>query len=385
LTPLGPGGQNGGAGLVATTLVRQFGTLANTWQFDLLTSTDNQADLAFLEAPNVRRSCIIDARPTRLRSARRALLERAVPVAVRARARSGTWRLRHPRALEATRPDLLFCPFTAPYFARDGVKLVAIVHDLQHVAFPSFFAAEQRLNRDQHLGQLAARATRVVCVSEFVRETFVARYPAASARAIVIPHGLLQAMPPAGQSVANGEYVLYPANFWPHKNHRVLFRALAAYRSTNAGRDLRLVCTGAPNAAMEGLRAEADSLFGPGVVEFRGYVAQAQFESLLDGSAALIYPSLYEGFGLPVLEAMARGKPVLCSQIPPLSEVGGDVPIYFDPRDPGDMARALASLAAVSADQERIRRGRERAQSFGGPRQMASKYLGVFDEVLAEG
>src|SRR5439155_6539698 len=106
---------------------------------------------------------------------------------------------------------------------------------------------------------------------------------------------------------------------------------------------LKLVCSGAPNAAMRSLQARADAILGPGTVVFPGYLSPEELQALLDQSAALIYPSLYEGFGMPVLEAMARGKPVLCSKVTSLPEVALDAATYFDPTDRNDIARGIAA------------------------------------------
>jgi glycosyltransferase involved in cell wall biosynthesis len=134
---------------------------------------------------------------------------------------------------------------------------------------------------------------------------------------------------------------------------------------------------------MDALDQRARQQLGPGVVDFPGYVSEDEFEALLDGCAALIYPSLYEGFGMPVLEAMARGKPVLCSDATSLPEVAGDGAVYFDPTSAEAIARAIGSLGDREAVQARVVRGRARAAAFGGATQMGSAYLAAMDEVLA--
>jgi glycosyltransferase involved in cell wall biosynthesis len=420
MTPLAPGGQNGGAGLVAVSLVRHLSRLAPDWEFVLLTAGFSHAELAKLDAPNVKRLCVDGASgseqsnrnaspagqsggeaaahltsTSRVRLlARRGL--QVLPAQLRVRAKDAAWRLgtarKHAGIMDAVGADLLFCPFTVPYFWRPDTPLVAIVYDLQHVAHPEFFSKDQRLNRQQHLADACRRAQRIVCISDFVRQTLLAQEAVPPDRVVTIHLGLLHEFEQAPVSpglignmrVRPGGYLLYPANFWPHKNHRSLFQALRQYRQQRPDADLKLICTGAPNEAMHALQASADDLLQPGTVVFPGYVSTGQLQVLLDACAALICPSLYEGFGLPVLEAMARGKPVLCSNVASLPEIAGEAAIYFDPTDPTDMARAIAAaMDDAGLVAARVECGRTRAGLFGDASQMARKYLALLTEVLA--
>ncbi|MBV9543179.1 MAG: glycosyltransferase family 4 protein [Chloroflexi bacterium] len=279
--------------------------------------------------------------------------------------------------------DLLFCPFTQPTFARDGLPNVAVVHDLQHVEYPNFFTHEQRVGRQHHVEQACARAERVVCVSDYTRQTLLAHFRVDPARVVTIRHGVLR-MPTQEGASSDPPYLLYPANFWPHKNHVRLFEGLRSFRNARSALDLRLVCTGAPNSHQQHLRRVAEDMLGSDVVEFPGYVTSAALDTLLANCAALIYPSLYEGFGMPVLEAMARGKPVLCSTATSLPEVAGDAAVYFDPFDVGQMVRALECLFDYPEDvAQRVAYGRMRAAQFGDARRVAWMYQQVFEEVLA--
>jgi len=114
---------------------------------------------------------------------------------------------------------------------------------------------------------------------------------------------------------------------------------------------------------------------------FAGYLPDSEYAGLLWSSLALVYPSLYEGFGMPLLEAMAAGKPVLCSKATSLPEVAADAAILFDPRKPREIAEAIACLANdPKSAPELVARGSQRVRSFGGPREMANRYLQVFQE-----
>jgi glycosyltransferase involved in cell wall biosynthesis len=382
--------------------------MRSDWEFLLLTSRGSHAELATLEAGNVRRievsarsadgAASTPSAPPEPTNALRALARSGLqltPAPFRVKTKSVVWRWRqghkNARLLDSLRPDLLFCPFTVTYYGRPGTRLVAIVHDLQHVAYPEFFSADQRISRARQLGEACRTADRIVCVSEHVRRTLVQHLGSCDDRIRAIPHGLLQEAEPGpfgprpGHTLerfglVEGGYLLYPANFWPHKNHLRLFEALRAAR--HCGVAPTLVCTGAASPAMSELDRRAADLVGPGAVVFAGYLERTEFQHVLDGCKALIYPSLYEGFGLPVLEAMARGKPVLCSNVASLPEVAGDAGCYFEPRDVDGMARAIASLEDHNQVQRRIDLGRARAETFGSAADMARRYAAVFDEVL---
>jgi glycosyltransferase involved in cell wall biosynthesis len=178
--------------------------------------------------------------------------------------------------------------------------------------------------------------------------------------------------------------LLYPANPWPHKNHRVLIEAFAQFLGRARDSDLALVCTGAPGSAADELVELAQRLIPEGRFAFAGYLPEHEFAALLQRCRALIVPSLYEGFGLPVLEAMACDRPVLCSNTTSLPEVAGDAAILFDPRDPLAVAEAIQRLETEPGlDAALVQRGRARLAAFGSAREMAAKYLAAFDDVVA--
>src|SRR5690349_20435999 len=228
MTPLEPGGQNGGAGLVATSLVQHLSALVPGWDFTLLTTSSSDNELAHLDAPNVSRRCVV-RRGSRMSLARR-VADGLLPPALRVRLKRVYWRQhtarRYERSTTELQPDLLLCPFTVPYFWRSGVPCVCIVYDLQHLTYPDFFTEEQRLNRQRHIVEACARSHRVVCISEFVRRTLLANVAVAPDLAVSVPLGLLQDLTSPDATVLDklgvtaGQFLLYPANFWPHKNHR---------------------------------------------------------------------------------------------------------------------------------------------------------------------
>ena len=170
--------------------------------------------------------------------------------------------------------------------------------------------------------------------------------------------------------IAN-KFFLYPANFWQHKNHHTLLTAFVAARKAGLPNDIKLVCTGAPGEGMNAVIAAAQSMGLGGVASFPGFVDDCEFVALMKSALGVVFPSLYEGFGMPIIEAMAVGCPVACSNCTSLPEVAGDAAILFDPHEPGEIAEAICRL---ESDQELrsmlVARGKKRANEFADAEQM---------------
>jgi glycosyltransferase involved in cell wall biosynthesis len=246
------------------------------------------------------------------------------------------WDRRLRRAL--AREDA--CGFHFPLtvmLPRVGVPAAITVHDLQHEVFPQFFSRPQLTYR-RHVYGRSVRASRlVIAVSEHVRDDLVGRlgYPREQVR--VIYHGVdhERFRPEPGREAPSGggrgSFLLYPANWWPHKNHEVLLEAFALVRPARP--ELRLVLTGAghPNNLPEGVAS-------------LGRVSDERLADLYRTAAGLVFPSLYEGFGLPPLEAMACGCPVAVSLAGALPEICGDAAVYFDPTSIEDIARGIEEV-----------------------------------------
>jgi glycosyltransferase involved in cell wall biosynthesis len=179
-------------------------------------------------------------------------------------------------------------------------------------------------------------------------------------------------------------FLLYPANFWPHKNHRMLLTAFAIYHARHPHSSLKLVCTGTPDAPMQSIRDAAERMGLATRIVFPGYLADEDFRVVLQACLALIFPSLYEGFGMPLLEAMALGKPVLCSNVTSLPEIAGEAALLFDPRKPADIVHAMERIESDAALRlHLIRQGAQRLPALGNPERMAQQYLHVFRTVGA--
>ena len=225
---------------------------------------------------------------------------------------------------------------------------VVTLHDLQHLDLPHLFSRAERAFRTAFWHRSIRRAGRVIVISEFVGERAVALLGLDPHRVKVVPLGIdHETLRPLGGE--RERFLLYPARRWRHKNHERLFEAFALLRAEEPG--LRLVLTGGGSGGPV-----------PPGVEARGHVPWPEVVRLMQRAAALVFPSLYEGFGLPPLEAMACGCPVACSDAAALPETVGDAARLFDPHDPQAIA---AAVREVLADPEPwIERGLERAARF---------------------
>jgi glycosyltransferase involved in cell wall biosynthesis len=225
---------------------------------------------------------------------------------------------------------------------------VVTLVDLQHLDLPAMFPRAERLFRAATWHPSIRSADRVIVISEFVRDRAIHHLGLHPERIRVVPLALDHERLRPG-SVEREPFLLYPARSWPHKNHPRLFEAFELIR--RARPDLRLVLTGG---------GEFGAL--PDGVEARGHVPLAEVVTLMQTAAAMVFPSLYEGFGLPPLEAMACGCPVACSNAAALPEVVGDAACLFDPHDPRAIADAV--LEVLAAPEEWTARGLEQARRY---------------------
>jgi glycosyltransferase involved in cell wall biosynthesis len=269
--------------------------------------------------------------------------------------------------------EVLFSPLQSAAFHEPGLPHVAVAYDVQELHRPDFFSRAELRRRAAFRADLA-RCTRVGAISGATRDDLVARaglrpdrvsviHPAGPSERRPLPAAALAARL-AGLGLAPGGYALYPANFWPHKNHERLLRAVAA---SPLARDptFRLVLCGALDDRRRAVEALATDLgLGPRVL-FLGYQPDEEMTALLQGARLLVFPSLFEGFGIPVVEAFRLGVPVACSDLPALREVAAEAAALFDPEREEALARAVASAWSDSAARARlVTAGAARAAAF---------------------
>ncbi len=262
--------------------------------------------------------------------------------------------------LEAARYrlDVLFNPgFTAPVLA--PCPCVTVFHDLQHIHHPEYFRWFDLPFWKLLLWASAHRARRLIAVSEATKADLVRVYGLPPQRISVVLHGVEPEFFALDRSRIE-PFVLCVSTLHPHKNLDRLIRAYARRK-----RDWRLLIAGMRGFFAGRLDALIAELGVKDSVELTGWIPREQLLQLYARAQAFVYPSTFEGFGMPVLEAMAAGIPVACSAIPPLRDVAREAALFFDPLNDDAIAGALEQIVADGALRVRLAQaGPERAREF---------------------
>ena len=247
--------------------------------------------------------------------------------------------------------DVVHYPFTVPMPKPNRSQAsVQSLLDVQHLELPHMFSKAELLYRKRYYEGFAKKADAVITISHFAKRRMVELLGMNADRIHVAHLGVDTAKytPNLGE---RENFVLYPARGWPHKNHAKLIAAMEIARRTHP--DLRLVLTGG------GLETLGDL---PDWVDRKGLVSEEELLNLYRTASALVFPSLYEGFGLPPLEAMASGCPVAVSNAGSLPEVVGDAAVLFDPSDAEAIAAGIDQ--ALNRAPELTAAGLEQVKKF---------------------
>ncbi|MEO8056137.1 MAG: glycosyltransferase family 1 protein [Acidobacteriota bacterium] len=368
LAPLSPDGGNGGARLFVLDLLRALLERPDAHEIHLLVKPDAEAAVAPLVAKGAfvhRLGPGLDVEEPRkiLRTRRRLhgffqpLLDLAAP---------------DHTSLRRLGADVLFSPLGTTAFHEPGLPHVVVAYDFQDLAYPQFFTLDERRRRIEFRGDLR-RADRVVAISEATKLMAVERVHVKAERISVLPPlaGLSRRALDPRDAIARldalglfrAEYAVYPANFWPHKNHERLLAAAA--RVLTEDPDFLLVLCGALDEEREALRAKVEAMGLKASVRVLPYLEDADTTALIEGAEFLVFPSLFEGFGIPVLEAMSLGTPVGCSDLPALLELAGDAALFFDPGDDAGIAQTMVRLSTEDETRERlVQKGLARAAAY---------------------
>ncbi len=263
--------------------------------------------------------------------------------------------------------------YHSPYYMMPfwpGVPTVVTLHDLIPLRYPHLFTREQRLVY-RIATRLAVRAARrVVTVSAAAAQDISDLLRVPAERVVVIPAAADPTFRPQSASAIAAtrgrlslppRYALYVGTNKPHKN---LVRLIEAWARVHVG-DATLVIAGVWDARFPEAQRRAAALGVSDSVHFLGRVAEADLPALYAGALLFVFPSEHEGFGLPVIEAMACGVPVACSSAASLAEVAGEAALHFAPHDVESMAAAIGALLAdTDLRAEMSRRGTARAAQF---------------------
>jgi glycosyltransferase involved in cell wall biosynthesis len=267
--------------------------------------------------------------------------------------------------------DVIYAPFGVSQFSRPDLPSVSLIVDLLHRDLPAALPVEEINFRHEWFSRAVTEATFLQCISRQVVSRLGVHYGVHPGRCFHTYIPVQNRLPtPTPETLApaetpEGPFFLYPANFWPHKNHETLLVAYRHYAQAAGSRAWPLVLTGQPDARMKLLQELQQGLGISPPVVFLGHVDDVAFSALWQRAGALVFPSLHEGFGIPLLEAMRFGVPILAANTSSLPEVAGDAGLFVDPTDPRLIADALRRMAIREGLREDlVARGRVRLGAF---------------------
>lgn len=288
------------------------------------------------------------------------------------------------------RLDVIHFPFSTidPSFFNISVPIVLTIPDIQHEYYPDFFDRETLAWRKQFYEASAKRADVIITISEASKNSITRKF-GISAEKIMVTH--LSCSDSFGKihdanvlaSVKKkyslpDEFLFYPAGTWPHKNHKKLIEALSILRD-KYGFEKKLVMTGIPQNNHDKVLEAIGKLNLTDKTIFLNFIPSEDLPAIYNLARMLVFPSLFEGFGIPLVEAMQVGLPIACSDRTSVPEVVGNAGLYFDPENPHEMAKQIHRLwQDDELRQDLITKGFERRKLF-SEEQMTKKTIEAYE------
>jgi len=278
-----------------------------------------------------------------------------------------------PRRLRQDHPSLLHVQYTAPLFC--PVPVVVSVHDVSFLVHPEYFTSFRALQLRCTVERTVRSAAAVLTPSEFSRRQVINAYQLAEERVVVMPNGVSSAFHAAGRVTSQRNvqssfgfgfpFVLTVGDLQPRKNHLGLIRAFEELLHAFPQLPHHLVIVGKETWYAPHIRAAARKSTIADRIHFTGFVEDSQLHRLYGACDLFVYPSFYEGFGLPILEAMACGRAVACSNTSAMPEVADSAAILFDPSSQRELVFAMRDLLLNPELRARMERlGLQRASMF---------------------
>jgi glycosyltransferase involved in cell wall biosynthesis len=260
---------------------------------------------------------------------------------------------------------VVYCPFGFTDRACPGIPTVSLIVDLLHRDFPATLKAGDLVHREQAMLETVARTDVFQVISDFTAGRLRHHYGVPQEQILRTYLPIHERLPLTPPPAARKNFFFYPANGWVHKNHGTLLAAFALYRKQTTAEPWSLVLCGYHGSALAGWQADVAKAGLTGAVEFLGYVDDRTLARLWNEAGALVFPSLHEGFGIPVLEAMHHGVPVLADSSTVVPEIAGDAALFADARRPEELANAMRLLAEDGPRRTRLAElGRQRIARF---------------------
>jgi glycosyltransferase involved in cell wall biosynthesis len=287
-------------------------------------------------------------------------------------------------------PNLLHVQYTAPIAC--PVPVVAAVHDVSYLEHPEYFTRDRAWQLQLTVGRTVRRAARILTGTEVARASILKVYPDLEEdKVVVVPYAAAPELRPVSRPAAAaavnqryhiaGPFILAVGDIQPRKNHIGLIRAFARLVRAFPQFPHKLVLVGKPTWFADRVHQAARESGVADRIQFHGFVPDADLLQFYNACDLFVFPSFYEGFGLPVLEAMACGRAVVCSDASALPEVVDGAAILFDPYVVDEMVRAMADILLDGELRARMERlGLQRAAHFSWQK-TAQKTLEAFHQV----
>ena len=360
LTPLRPGGTNGGIKPAIFSMLAEIGRQPEPLLFVYLTNSATHGEVRALARVRDLLVCV--------------LVEKDFPIALK-NTGSSEFLLSSPpeNFVQSLGVDVLYCPFGACTYHAPGVPTVALIADLLHRDYPFTLTSAQIAEREAFIGRTLEVASMIQCISRSGVERMIANYrvPEEKLFYTYLPVQLrLDADPEPPQDFVRkrgikAPFFFYPANLWKHKNHGTLLLAYRLYREHAGEEAWDMVLTFHEDKKGGALRELAEALGIAPHLHCPGYVSAIDLRALWQSAGALVFPSLHEGFGIPLVEAMHYGVPIITGEDFSLKEIGGDACYRMESRNVESIAEALLKISQDAALRESLsRRGKQRLKFY---------------------
>jgi len=378
VTPILPGGACGGVKQLIIELLRGFAKKNSTDRFILLTAYYNVDIFREFEQYGMKQICIL-AQNSQGQTAQQnsSILNQHF----------------YRDVLRKNDINALFCPMTDPMHHEPGIPTVSLICDLQHLYYPLFFEEQELLHRNKLYERLKTKVDYVVCISSYTKKTVHEKLHIPNERVFVIPISVHDRLDNCGTAKArtilkkynldDKKYCIYPANLWPHKNHKMLLLAYNRFVKLYPQYSLDMVLSGA-SIDRNSVIKYSQRIGLSRRVHFLGYLNEEDLSAVWAQAHFLIFPSLFEGFGIPLVEAMMYGKPILASNVTSIPEVAGEAALYFDPRKPDEIVEAMRQIMSDEGLYRRlVEEGQKQLERY-QYEEMVEQYLEVLHRA-AEG
>jgi glycosyltransferase involved in cell wall biosynthesis len=296
------------------------------------------------------------------------------------------------KELAAHPVDVLHYPGTTIDQLEIEIPCILTLHDIQQEYFPEFFLRKELARRRRTYEASAQKARHIITDTEFTKNSLVEKYGLSPQKITTIHFGVnpmfnVVVNPTLVSQVRERyqlpeQFIFFPANPWPHKNHRRLFEALKIVREKYGHQKCQLVLSGVFPEGQGRLRAVIAELGLSGVIHVLGYIPYDDLPGLYAAATMLVFPSLFEGFGIPLLEAMACGCPIVSANTTSLPEVAGDAAVLVNPYNVEEIAEAIHTVLQDESLRLNLKtRGLERVKYFSWQK-AAQKTIEVYQSVL---